>query len=92
MYSPYDDNEQFVGKHSLYDAVRVLVNPAVIRATLSEKLCPLHAHNARRARIGLGIHRARRFHIDAHGFRGWGDDRRGGSIPCPAGKKGNAAS
>jgi hypothetical protein len=29
---------------------------------------------------------------DAHGFRGWGDDRRGASFPCPAGKKGNTAS
>jgi hypothetical protein len=70
----------------------VPVNRAATRATLIERLCPLHARNGRRARIGLGIYRARRFHIDAHGFRGWGDDRRGASFPCTAAKKGNTAS
>jgi hypothetical protein len=59
-------------------------NGAVTRASLIEKLCPLHAKAGPRARTGLGIYGGRRFHIDARSFRGWGADRRGASFPCLA--------
>jgi hypothetical protein len=52
------------------------------RDELIRRLCPIHADAGRRGGIGLGIYRARRFHIDARSYRGWGDDHRGGTFPC----------
>jgi uncharacterized protein YcbK (DUF882 family) len=63
------------------------LNPAVTRATLLERLCPLHARAGARGQIGLGIYGARRFHIDARRFRGWGADHRAASFPCAAGSR-----
>jgi len=54
----------------------------VTRARLIEALCPLHAREGERFSIGMGIYRARRFHIDARGFRGWGGDFRRATFPC----------
>lgn len=56
----------------------------VSRAKLIERLCPIHAREGARFGIGLGIYRARRFHIDAHGYRGWGEDFRRATFPCDA--------
>ena len=52
------------------------------RKRLIETLCPLHLREGRRAHIGLGIYPARRFHIDARGYRRWGGDYHSGSSPC----------
>lgn len=57
---------------------------AVTREVLIERLCPIHARDGRRFDIGLGIYQARRFHIDARGFRGWGGDYRRVTFPCAA--------
>jgi len=54
----------------------------VTRETLIERLCAVHVREGRRARVGLGIYQARRFHIDTRSYRGWGADYRGGSFPC----------
>jgi hypothetical protein len=49
---------------------------------LSAVLCPIHAAHGPRARIGLGLYSATRFHIDARGFRTWGPDRTRATSPC----------
>lgn len=60
----------------------VPVDAAVSRERLIETLCPIHAREGPRSRIGLGIYRARRFHVDARGYRGWGEDFHGATFPC----------
>ena len=65
----------------------VPVDDAVSREQLIGALCPIHAREGRRFGIGLGIYRARRFHIDARGYRGWGEDFHGATFPC----RGNGA-
>lgn len=57
-------------------------DPRITRERLIEVLCPIHAREGQRLSIGMGIYRARRFHIDATRFRGWGGDYRGTSFPC----------
>jgi hypothetical protein len=52
------------------------------RAELIAALCPIHAREGPRRRVGLGIYQARRFHIDARGYRGWGEDHHAASFPC----------
>jgi hypothetical protein len=69
--------------HRGYYALDVLpLDRAVSRERLIETLCPIHAREGRRLNIGLGIYNARRFHVDAHGYRGWGHDHRGATFPC----------
>jgi hypothetical protein len=51
-------------------------------AELIERLCPIHADAGRRNNIGLGIYSARRFHVDARSYRGWGDDHHATTFPC----------
>lgn len=63
----------------------VPVDAAVSRERLIETLCPIHAREGPRLRIGLGIYRARRFHVDARGYRGWGEDFRSATFPCRTG-------
>ncbi|MBX9747746.1 MAG: DUF4880 domain-containing protein [Hyphomonadaceae bacterium] len=57
-------------------------DPLVTRERLIQTLCPIHAREGPRLRIGMGIYRARRFHIDASRFRGWGEDFSGATFPC----------
>lgn len=52
------------------------------RERLIEILCPIHAQDGARFSIGMGIYSARRFHIDAHGYRGWGEDFHAATFPC----------
>ncbi len=59
-------------------------DPLVTRERLIQILCPIHAAEGPRLNVGMGIYRARRFHIDAHGYRGWGEDFRGATFPCTA--------
>lgn len=59
-------------------------DPLVTRERLIGALCPIHAAEGRRLNVGMGIYRARRFHIDAHGYRGWGEDFRAATFPCTA--------
>lgn len=58
---------------------------AVTRERLIETLCPIHAREGRRFGIGLGIYRVRRFHVDARGYRGWGEDFHGATFSCRSG-------
>jgi hypothetical protein len=70
-------------RHLEYYALDLLpLDRAVSRERLIASLCPVHAREGAARRIGMGIYRARRFHIDAHGFRGWGEDFRAASFPC----------
>ncbi|MEJ0059412.1 MAG: hypothetical protein WDM79_07510 [Terricaulis sp.] len=62
----------------------VPVDWRVGREDLIASLCSVHARVGRRARIGLGIYHARRFHIDARSFRGWGDNHHAATFPCAA--------
>jgi hypothetical protein len=62
----------------------VPIDRQVGREDLIESLCSVHAREGRRAGIGLGIYHARRFHIDARSFRGWGDDHHAATFPCVA--------
>lgn len=54
----------------------------VSRETLIERLCVVHAREGPAGNVGLGIYRARRFHIDTRRYRGWGADHRAASFPC----------
>jgi hypothetical protein len=54
----------------------------VTREILIDRLCGIHEREGPSRRAGLGIYRARRFHIDTRGYRGWGHDHRGTSFPC----------
>jgi hypothetical protein len=58
------------------------MNPRITRASLIDRLCAIHAREGPSRRIGLGIYRAQRFHIDTRSYRGWGHDHRGASFPC----------
>jgi uncharacterized protein YcbK (DUF882 family) len=60
----------------------VPTDAAVTRERFIEILCPIHAREGPRLDIGMGIYRARRFHIDATGYRGWGEDFRRATFPC----------
>jgi Peptidase M15 len=55
---------------------------AIGRKELIAILCPLHAREGRANHIGMGIYRARRFHIDALRYRGWGEDFHAATFPC----------
>jgi hypothetical protein len=72
--------------HREYLALDLVPKDArVTRERLIALLCPIHAREGPRRNIGMGIYRARRFHIDARGYRGWGEDHRGTSFPCAVG-------
>jgi hypothetical protein len=58
------------------------LDPAIRRDVLISRLCPIHAREGPGARVGFGIYKARRFHIDTRQFRGWGEDFRGATFPC----------
>jgi hypothetical protein len=69
--------------HLSFHALDLLpVDRRVTRARLIETLCPGHARDGPGARIGMGIYQARRFHIDARRFRGWGEDFHAATFPC----------
>lgn len=62
----------------------VPLDRAMTRERLIEKLCPIHSSEGARLAIGLGIYSARRFHIDARGYRGWGPNFHRETFPCDA--------
>jgi hypothetical protein len=62
----------------------VPVDAKVGRDDLIASLCSVHEREGPSARIGLGIYQARRFHIDARSFRGWGEDYHRATFPCDA--------
>ncbi len=69
--------------HRGFHALDLLpVNRAVSRERLIEVLCPIHAREGRAKHIGMGIYRARRFHIDGLRYRGWGEDYHAATFPC----------
>ena len=57
----------------------------VTRERLIAALCPIHAREGARLRMGLGIYDGRRFHVDARGYRGWGADYSWTTFPCAPG-------
>lgn len=57
-------------------------DPLVTRERLIESLCPVHAREGAHLNVGMGIYRARRFHIDATRYRGWGEDFHRATFPC----------
>jgi hypothetical protein len=69
--------------HGGFHALDLLpLDARVTRERLISALCPIHARERPRSSIGLGIYRARRFHIDARSYRRWGADHRSASSPC----------
>lgn len=69
--------------HRFYYALDLVpVDEGVSRADLIALLCPIHETDGRREGIGMGIYSARRFHIDARSYRGWGNDHHSASFPC----------
>lgn len=69
--------------HLQYHALDLLpLDRAMTRERLIAILCPIHAREGRPRHIGMGIYNARRFHIDARSYRGWGPDFHGGTFPC----------
>jgi uncharacterized protein YcbK (DUF882 family) len=68
--------------HLQFHAIDLRPEAATTRAHLMAKLCRLHSKKGARLNMGLGIYKATRFHIDAAGFRGWGQDYRTASFPC----------
>lgn len=69
--------------HRGFHALDLLpVERSIRRKELIAKLCPIHAREGRSGRIGLGIYKARRFHIDALRYRGWGEDFHAATFPC----------
>lgn len=55
---------------------------SVTRADIAEKLCALHRKEGKKLKLGLGIYKGRRFHIDLSGYRRWGPTYHAGSSPC----------
>lgn len=71
--------------HREFHALDLLPRDRLVsRDRLIDTLCPIHVREGRRFNIGLGIYRAQRFHIDARGFRGWGEDFWRATFPCDA--------
>jgi hypothetical protein len=71
--------------HRSFHALDLMpVDRSVSREDLIAMLCPLHAREGPAHHIGLGIYAARRFHIDARSYRGWGPDFRAATFPCAA--------
>lgn len=69
--------------HRGFHALDLLpVDRAMTRERLIGILCPIHAREGARLDIGMGIYRARRFHIDATRYRGWGEDFHRATFPC----------
>jgi hypothetical protein len=69
--------------HRGFYAVDVIpMDRRITRATLIDRLCRIHEREGPSREVGLGIYRARRFHIDTRSYRGWGHDHRGVSFPC----------
>ena len=60
----------------------VPLDASVTRVQLIDRLCAIHTLDGQRFDVGLGIYQGRRFHIDAHGYRGWGADFRRATFPC----------
>lgn len=68
--------------HLRFHAIDMKPATAVTREQLVAKLCPLHLKKGAKLNMGLGIYSGTRFHVDAAGYRGWGDDHRGKTFPC----------
>jgi len=67
---------------SYYALDLVPVSDSISREDLIALLCPIHETDGQRDGIGLGIYSARRFHIDARSYRGWGHDHHSATFPC----------
>jgi hypothetical protein len=70
--------------HRGYHALDLLpLDRAIGREALIDALCPIHAREGREHHIGMGVYKARRFHIDGLRHRGWGEDFHAATFPCP---------
>ncbi len=68
--------------HLRFYAVDMRPANGVTRAMLIQKLCALHTEKGKALKLGLGIYRGTRFHVDTAGYRRWGQDHRAASSPC----------
>lgn len=69
--------------HRGFHALDLLpVDRSISRDALIARLCPIHAREGAVRHIGMGIYQARRFHIDALRYRGWGEDFHAKTFPC----------
>ncbi len=68
--------------HLSFHALDLRPATKMSRMELIERLCKLHREKGAALQMGLGIYRGTRFHIDAAGYRGWGQNYRSNSFPC----------
>ncbi len=68
--------------HLTFHAVDMQTVQKTPRADLIKKLCGLFREKGKSLNMGLGIYTAQRFHIDAAGYRTWGDNHKSSSSPC----------
>jgi uncharacterized protein YcbK (DUF882 family) len=68
--------------HLNFYAIDMKPKLTMSRKKMIKKLCYLHRHKGKYLNMGLGIYSGTRFHIDAAGYREWGDDYKSTSSPC----------
>lgn len=69
-------------RHLRFAALDLMPVRPLKRDELIAILCPLHARTGASDRVGLGVYKVTRFHIDTAGYRRWGADYSGASSPC----------
>jgi hypothetical protein len=68
--------------HLKFHAIDMKTKVPINREKMLSKLCGLYRHKGKSLNLGLGIYTAQRFHIDAAGYRTWGNDHKSSSSPC----------
>lgn len=68
--------------HMQFRAIDMRPAASVTREQLILKMCSLQYREGRALNMGLGIYGGTRFHVDAAGYRRWGDDHHSESSPC----------
>jgi hypothetical protein len=68
--------------HMRFHAIDMRPAKSVPRAQLIKKLCRLHREKGKARKMGIGIYRATRFHIDTAGYRRWRHDHHAATSPC----------
>lgn len=68
--------------HLHFHAIDMRPPSPVSRAELINKLCDLHRRKGQKLKMGLGIYKGTRFHIDTAGYRRWGHDYHAATSPC----------
>ena len=68
--------------HMRFYAIDMRPTVNMSRKEMVSKLCNLHKRKGVALKMGLGIYRGTRFHIDTAGFRTWGHDHKAATSPC----------